>query len=220
MFWRKLFVFLTLMSFLGCETATPVTEIATTKQVRLQLASADAEPAFILPDDTKGVGWENYATAVKTYIKQHPNTPLELVFEPLPIPTTDGQIKAPLYQKIPFMDYGVSFNAYTNKYVNAPCFKASGPAVNLRLTKASKGDGLPYVDLHIVVYKMSGKPCVGIYDSGKWSKPPFCTKFCGPSYSSIKNAIYSAAIAAGVGTTLASLMAAAGAPLAVGALAL
>jgi len=218
MTWRKLLVFVTLVSFLGCETVTPMAEVSATKQVQLQFASADSQPTFILPDGTKGDGWENYEMAVQTYIMKNPGVPLELVFESLPISSEDGVVIAPLYQKIPFMDYGVSFNAYANKYVNATCFKASGPAVNLRLTKASKGDGLPFVDLHIVVYKMGGKPCVGIYDSGKWNG--FCTTFCGPSYSSIKNAIYNAAIAAGVGATLATLMAQAGAPLAVGALAL
>jgi|GEM_PF-6583746 len=72
--------------------------------------------------------------------------------------------------------------------------------------------------MHIIVYPSNGRPCVGLYNSGSYGW--FCKNICGPKYSDVKNAVYSAILATGVGATIASVVTEAVTPVVVGGLGL
>lgn len=73
-------------------------------------------------------------------------------------------------------------------------------------------------DLHLATYVKDGYRCFGAYESVR-KVVNWCT--CSPvSYDQIKDAIYQAAIAAGIWAGLATIIAETAAPVAIGALAL
>lgn len=221
---NKIILISAILSLIACATAKEPIK-TNSSEIRILFSSENDPPEFVLPNGETGRGWENYELAVENYLNFQQKTSLELTFEMKKVEFENGysgsfdQTSGALYKKLPYVDFGISFNVYSKKTVGASCFQAAGPAANIRLTKASKGgDKTPFVDLHVVLFKSNGKTCVGLYDSGKIIG--FCKVFCSPSKTGIKNAIYSAAISAGVAAGIATLFAEVGAPLVVGALAL
>lgn len=99
------------------------------------------------------------------------------------------------------------------KYVSG-CVKSNAYRVAVRLNHYSN----QVFDLHLATYTKNGYPCFGAYES-VYAYINWCT--CSPvSYNQVKDAIYKAAIAAGISTTIAAAIATAATPVAFSALAL
>lgn len=126
--------------------------------------------------------------------------------------TSDGEVGV----SASALSIGFGFNltfVMGPKYVSG-CVQSNAQRIAVHLNRYSD----QVFDLHLATYVKNGYRCFGAYES-VCKVVNWCT--CSPvSYDQIKNAIYQAAIAAGIWAGLATVIAEASAPIAIGALAL
>lgn len=137
-------------------------------------------------------------------------------FEVTPISTSNNgydSIRQPLRIQVPSTNYYIIvLRPHRGNYIGNCIHRYNVLHMNFIINQ--KGGGL-IGDLHVAVWRENNRPCVGIY----LSPQGWCTRFCGPSYTQVKNALASALIGA-VGLTAAYLIATSIAPIAVPVLAL
>ncbi len=125
--------------------------------------------------------------------------------------TEDGISSVPQALSVGF-GYNLTFaSGYT--YISG-CVKSNGYRIAIHLNRYSS----QIFDLHLATYSKNGYRCFGAYES-VYKYINWCT--CSPvSYDQVKNAIYQVAIAAGIASGVALVIAEISAPIAIGALAL
>lgn len=122
-----------------------------------------------------------------------------------------GQVAQPLGFALPG-GYYFSMSVATTRWVGGCVSRDCTPGFAIRLHR----NGTQLWDMHGGTYVSGGRVCIGLYESqSRW-----CRNWCSPTYSQVRNAIYSAAIAAGIGAATAWVIAQAVTPVVMTALAL
>ncbi len=82
------------------------------------------------------------------------------------------------------------------------CINKVVPHVGIMISL--QGSSTPMVNIHFAVWRVNGRVCGAIYNSG--TRGGFCWSMCGPSYKDMQNALKSAMVAAGINTSIAIMM--------------